>query len=41
MSDGKVLTVAENPMTGILQMIGTLSVQGNCSADYDVTFDHK
>ena len=41
MSDGNVLTVAENPMTGILQMIGTLSVQGNCSADYDVTFDHN
>jgi hypothetical protein len=41
MSDGNVLTVAENPMDGRLQMVGTLSVQGRCSADYDVTFDHK
>jgi len=41
MSDGNVLTVAENPMDGRLQMIGTLSVQGRCSADYEVTFDHQ
>ena len=41
MSDGNVLTVTENPMDGRLQMIGTLSVQGRCSADYDVTFDHQ
>ena len=32
MSDGNVLTVAENQMTG------TLAVQGSCSADYDVVF---
>jgi len=41
MSDGNVLTVAEEAMTGRLQMIGKLSVQGRCSADYDVTFDHN
>ena len=41
MSDGNVLTVAEDPMSGRLQMAGTLSVQGNCSADYEVVFDQK
>ncbi|MFA9470180.1 MAG: hypothetical protein ACERNK_06395 [Deltaproteobacteria bacterium] len=41
MSDGNVLTVAEDPMSGILRMTGTLSVQGNCSADYEVVFDHN
>jgi hypothetical protein len=41
MSDGNVLTVAEDPMSGRLQMAGTLSVQGNCSADYEVVFDHN
>jgi len=41
MSNGNVLTVAEDPMDGRLRMTGTLSVQGRCSADYDVIFDHK
>jgi hypothetical protein len=41
MADGNVLTVAENPMDGRLQMTGILSVEGRCSAEYDVTFDHK
>ena len=41
MADGNVLTVAENPMDGRLQMTGILSVEGSCSAEYDVTFDHK
>ena len=41
MSDGNVLTVAEDPMSGRLRMTGTLSVQGNCSADYEVVFDHN
>jgi hypothetical protein len=41
MSDGNVLTVAEHPTFGVLQMTGTLVVQGRCSADYEVTFDHQ
>jgi hypothetical protein len=41
MAEGNVLAVAQSQMTGKLQMTGTLRVQGNCSADYEATFDQK
>jgi hypothetical protein len=40
-AEGNVLGVAQSEMTGKLQMTGTLAVQGNCGAHYEVTFDQK